>query len=124
MRAQSNREKVKKEKGRAGQGINKDTINSSLVIDFGPFLVANNKTTQGTAFARSLSYSNRSIKTKVQHSIKTALLTQIKRHIIEIISSSRKLMNIDHDKLELSFLNALQAVVMLIPWTAWSGLCV
>ena len=44
----------KERKRRAGQGINKDTINSLLVIDFGPFRVVNNKTTKATAFARSL----------------------------------------------------------------------
>ena len=38
------------------------TCSSNVIA---PFLIANNKNTQATAFARSLSYSSRSMKTKV-----------------------------------------------------------
>ena len=51
----------------------------------GPFLVANNKTTRATAFARSLSYHNHSMNTKVQHRKNSSkalrkMSLQIKRH--------------------------------------------
>jgi len=69
-----------------------------------------------TCTARALSYCNRSLKMKVQHH------KQQRSSKKNVCSSDQKTM---HRKLtKLGFSNALQAIVMLISWIAWSGLCV